>query len=309
MPPKFTMDAPTALAYLVGQLSHIESRMYAVQYKHITYPDVVPVSNEAGEAATSITYFFMDGRTVAKFVGTNSLDVPIAEIGTDKVTISVELGAIGYQYSDEELRQAVFLAKPLPQLKANMARRGYEELAQRVCMVGDVTHNLPGFINNTNVTDSLVVDPGGGTEWVNKTPRQKLFDVNDLMGGIFVDTLQVERPDTLALPTAQWNNIAGEPRSDNSDLTTLKWLVANSPYLKSEADVISLTELAGEGAGGTDRMIAYTKHIDKLVFHIPMPFKPTEPQRKGLGFEVPAAFKLSGVHWRFPGSGRYGDGI
>jgi len=159
------------------------------------------------------------------------------------------------------------------------------------------------------VTDALVVNPGSGTEWINKTPREKLFDVNELMGGVFVDTLQIERPDTLALPTAQWNNIAGEPRSDTSDLTTLKWLVMNSPYLKSEADVIPLTELAGAGAGGTDRMMAYTKDIEKVVFHIPMPLKFTEPQRKGRGFEVPAECKLSGVEFRFPGSARYADGI
>lgn len=305
----YTIDADTGLAFLIGQLSHIESKLYEVQYKHITYPDVVPVSNEAGEAATSVTYFFMDGRTVAKFVGSNSLDVPISEIGTNKVVVPVELAATGYQYSDEELRQAIVLGHSLPQLKANMARRGYEELAQRVCMTGDTSYNIPGFINNTNVTANTVVDPGSGTEWVNKTPAQILFDVNDLMGDIFVDSLQIERPDTLALPTAQWNYIAGTPRSDTSDMTILAWLVANSPYLTSTDSVIPLTELAGAGAGGTDRMIAYTKDIDKVVFHIPMPLRFSEPQRKGRGYEVPGEAKMSGVEFRYPGSARYGDGI
>ena len=309
MTKQFTVDEATGLAFLLGQLSYIESKLYETKYKNITYPQVVPVSNEAGEAATSITYFFLDGRTVAKFVGTNSLDVPISEIGTNKVTIAVELAATGYQYSDEELRQAIFLGRPLPQLKANMARRGYEELAQRVCMVGDTTYNLPGFINNTNVTASSTDDPGDGTEFVNKTPQQILFSINDFMGDIFVDTLQIERPDTLALPTAQWNHIAGTPRSDNSDMTILKWLVANSPYLNSEADVIPLTELTGAGAASTDRMMAYTKSMDKVVFHIPMPLKFTEPQRKGRGFEVPGEAKLSGVEFRYPGSARYADGI
>jgi len=86
----YTMDAATGLAFLVGQLSYIESKLFEVQYKHITYQNVVPISNEAGEAATSITYFFMDGRTITKFVGTNSLDVPISEIGLNKVTVAVE---------------------------------------------------------------------------------------------------------------------------------------------------------------------------------------------------------------------------
>jgi len=305
----FIYDAATGLAFLLSQLTHIESKMYEKKYKAITYPAIVPVSNEAGEWAESITYFFMTGAAVAKFVGTKSLNVPIAEIGTDKITVPVELGATGYEYSDEELRQAIQLKRALPQLKSNTARRAYEELAQRVAMVGDTTHNLPGFINNTNVTAATVVNPGSGTTWVNKTPNQILFDINDFMGAIFVDTLQVERANRLLLPTAQWNYLAGTPRSDNSDTTLLQWLINNSPYLSSANDIIPVTELAGAGAGSTDRMMAYDKDIDKVVFHIPMPLRFTEPQRKGRGFEVPGEFKLSGIEFRYPGSARYADGI
>ncbi|RKZ95808.1 MAG: hypothetical protein DRQ46_07920 [Gammaproteobacteria bacterium] len=309
MKKKYSIDAATGLGYLVSQLTHIESKMYEVKYKNITYPNIIPVSNEAGEWAESVTYFFMDGRGVAKFVGSKSLDVPIAEVGTDKVVVPVELAATGYEYSDEELRQAVHLGKPLTQMKANAARRAYEELAQSTSMTGDTAHNLPGFINNTNVTAATVVNPGSGTAWVNKTPAQILFDINDTLADVFVDSLQVERADTLLLPTAQWSYIASTPRSDNSDMTILQYIVANSPYLNSESDVIPVSELAGAGAGATDRMMAYTKDVEKVVFHIPMPLRFTEPQRKGRGFEVPGEFKLSGVEFRYPGSARYADGI
>lgn len=302
-------DAVSGLAFLLSQLTFIESKLYEKKYKSITYPLIIPVSNEAGEWAESITYFFMDGAAVAKFVGTKSLNVPIAEIGTDKVVVPVELGATGYAYSDEELRQAIQLNRQLPQLKSNAARRAYEELAQKTALTGDAVHNLPGFINNINVTAATVVNPGSGTEWVNKTPAQILFDINDFMGDIFIDTLQVERPDTLLLPTAQWNYIAGTPRSDYSDTTILQWLISNSPYLSSDADVIPVSELIGAGSGATDRMMAYTKDVDKVVFHIPMPLRFTEPQRKGRGFEIPGEFKMSGVEFRYPGSARYGDGI
>lgn len=306
---KFMYDAASGLAYLLSQLTAVEAKMYEVQYKNITYPQVIPISNEAGEWAESVTYFFMDGTAVAEFVGSKSLDVPIAEIGTDKIVVPVELGATGYEYSDEEMRQAMQLGRPLSQLKANVARRAYEELAQRTSMFGNTQHNLPGFLNNTNVTAASVVNPGSGTEWVNKTAAQILFDINDLLGDIFTNTLQVERPDTLLLPTAQWSYIASTPRSDNSDTTILQYVVANSPYLNSAADIIPLAELASAGAGSTDRMMAYTKSVDKVVFHIPMPLRFTEPQRKGRGFEVPGEFKLSGVEFRYPGSAQYADGI
>lgn len=306
---KLVYDAATGLAFLISQLTYLEAKMYEKKYKAITYPLLIPISNEAGEWAESITYFYMDGRAIAEFVGTKSLNVPIAEIGTEKVTVPVELGATGYEYSDEEMRQAIQLNRPLPAMKTSVARRAVEELTQRTAMVGDVSHNLPGFINNTNITAATVVNPGSGTEWINKTPNQVLFDINDFMGDVFVDSLQVEKPDTLALPTAQWNYLAGTPRSDNSDTTLLSWLIANSPYLTSDGDIIPTSELAGAGAGSTDRMMAYTKDPDKVIYHIPMPLRFTEPQRKGRGFEVPGEFKIGGVEFRYPGSARYADGI
>ena len=55
--------------------------------------------------------------------------------------------------------------------------------------------------------------------------------------------------------------------------------------------------------------ILVVKDLDKVVFHIPMPLRFTEPQRKGRGFEVPGEFKLSGIEFRYPGSARYADGI
>lgn len=305
----FVYDEATGLGFLESQLSFIETKLYEKQYKAITYAKIIPVSTAAGEWATSITYYYMDGRAIATLVGTKSLNVPIAEISTSQVEVPVELGATGYEYSDEELRQAIHLGRPLPQLKANTARRAYEELVQEIGMTGDVKHALPGFLNNENVTATTVVNPGDGTEFINKTPTQILYDINLLMGGVFTDTLQIERTDTLLLPTAQWNYISMTARSEADGITILKWLVANSQYLSSEADIIPTPELTGAGAGGTDRMMAYTKDIDKVVFHIPMPLRFTQPQRKGRGFEIPGEFKVGGVEFRFPGSARYADGI
>jgi len=306
---QFSYDAATGLAFMISQLSAIEQKMYEVKYKAITYNLLVPISTAAGEYATSVTYFFMDGKTVAKFIGTKSLNVPISEIGTQKIEVPVELGAVGYEYSDEELGQAMMMGRSLTADKAGVARRGCEEHLQSVAMIGDATHNLPGFLNNSNVTSATVVDPGSGTEFVNKTPNQIIFDINDFMGDIEVDSLQVESPSRLLLPTAQRNYLAMTPRADNSDTSILKWIVANSPYLTSEADVIATPELAGAGAGATDRMMAYDYDPDKVVMHIPKPLKFTEPQRHGLGYQVPGTYKCGGIEFRYPGSARYADGI
>lgn len=304
---KYTAD--TGLAFLLSQLTYIESKMYEVLYKAITYNQLVPITNEAGEGSESITYFYMDGRTIAEFVGSRAVDAPLSEITTEKITIPVELGATAYEYSDEELRQAIQIGRSLPQMKANVSMRGYEEHVQRVAMFGDDTHNLPGFLNNANVTSSTVVDPGSGTEWVNKTPDEIIFDLNDIVADIFVDSLQVESADRLALPTAQWSYIASTPRADNSDTSILDWFVGNSPYITSREQVIPTPELAGAGAGATDRMMAYTYDPDKVIMHIPMPIRYNEPRRMDLGYRISGQYKIGGIEFRYPGSARYADGI
>jgi hypothetical protein len=306
---KITNDADAGLGFVESTLTFVEAKVYETQYRHIVYQDIVPVSNEAGEGATSVTYYSINGATMGKFIGSNAIDVPLSDIATSQTIVPVELGAVGYKYSDEELRQAAMLNRPLPQMKANLTMRGFEEHAQRACFDGDSSKGLEGLLDNSNVPASTVVDPGSGTEWVNKTPAQILADVNALFAQVFEVTKQVEKADTLLLPTAQWSYIANTPRSDNSDTTILQYLVQNSTYINSVDDIKSLPELVGKGAASTDRMMVYTKNIDKVVFHIPMPFRIEQPVRKTLGYEVPAVYKLSGVEFRFPLSAAYADGI
>jgi len=306
---KITNDADAGLGFVESTLTHVEAKVYETEYRDIVYQDIVPVSNEAGEGATSVTYYSIDGATMGKFIGSNAIDVPLSDISTKQTIVPVELGAVGYKYSDEELRQAAMLNRPLPQTKANLTMRGFEEHAQSVCFTGDTVKGLEGLLNNSNVPASTVVNPGSGTDWANKTPAQILADVNSLFGQVFETTKQVEKPDTLLLPTAQYSYIANTPRSDNSDTTILMYLVQNSIYINSVADIVPLPELVGAGAAATDRMMVYTKNIDKVVFHIPMPFRIEQPVRKTLGWEVPAVYKLSGVEFRYPLSAAYADGI
>ena len=305
------LDEATGFAFMISQLTHIEKKLYEKQYEEINYDKLIPITNEAGEHAVAIQYFYMEGRGLAKFVGTRAMDIPISELGAKSVTVPVEYGATGYSYSFEEVRQAIFLNRALPQLKADMARKAYEELLQKTAMQGDEKHNLLGFLNNPNVTVTAVIANAGGgqTEFQHKTPDEMLFDINDFMGDIFVESRQVERPNRLLLPTKQWNHLAGTPRSAHSDMTILKWITSNSPYLKSDSDIIPVPELQGAGVAGKDRMVAYNFNADKLKMHVPMPLRFLDLQTVGLGYKVPGEFKAGGVEWMYPGSARFGDGI
>ena len=300
---KMTID--NGLAFLESNRSYIESKVYEKKYNKITYADLIPVSNEAGEWAESITYYTMDTAGAAKWIGDKSFDVPLAEVSTGKVSVPVRMGGVGYGYSLEELGTAQMVGRPLTEMKASGARRASEEFIQNVAMTGDADVGFEGFINNSNVPTGNATN---GT-WSTATAAEILQDINDLFSSVNEDTNDNEMADTLVLPIAQWNLIMSTPRSADSDTTIAQYVVANSPFISSLDRIKKITELKGAGVGATDRMMVYTNDPDKVVFHVPMPYKFLPTQPKGLGFEVPGMFRVASVEFRYPLSAAYSDGI
>lgn len=75
-----TSDATQALAFLVSQLTHVESTIYARQRQGIQYRDLVPISTEAGEYATSVTYQMYDYSGRGKRHSGRGEDIPTVDV-------------------------------------------------------------------------------------------------------------------------------------------------------------------------------------------------------------------------------------
>ena len=115
---------------------------------------------------------------------------------------------------------------------------------------------------------------GGSPLWAQKTPAEILADVNNALVGAWSASAQVELHDTVLLPVTQYGTIASTARSPNTDTTILTYLQANNIYTSSTGQPLTirtLRQLAGAGAGGTNRMITYRRDPQVLKFHMPMP--------------------------------------
>jgi hypothetical protein len=84
-----TMDS--GMSFLVGALTYVEPKVYEKEYANINYYNVIPVSNEAGEGATVITYYSMDGSAVAQWQGSKAYDIPLVDLSSDRSNIDVNL--------------------------------------------------------------------------------------------------------------------------------------------------------------------------------------------------------------------------
>lgn len=316
----FAFDAQQALGFLVAQTSQIEAQVYEIQYPDIQYPNLVPVDTSANPWAKSVTFFSTDKLGQADWFSHLAKDVPLADVERSRYEHPVELAAIGYRYSSEELGQAMMIpGMNLSADRAAAAVRAYEEFMDGIALRGvppsGNTKGWTGLINDPNVTAGNVANDGTGssTLWSAKVPDQILRDINALLTGVYAGSLTVEMADTLLLPVAQLDYIATVARTTASDVTILEHLRRNNTYTAITGAPLTIRAVRGletAGAGGTSRMVAYRRDPQVVKLHLPMPHRFQAPWQSGpLVFDIPGIFRTGGVEIRRPKAFRYGDGI
>lgn len=308
-------DAPQqALSFLVQQASIIEPGVYRIQYPDIQYPNLVPVQTQGPEWAKSVTFFSLDMVGKAQWFHHYGSDMPFADITREKFEHTIDLAAIGYRYTVEELNQAAMMGLGLTDEKAAAARRSYQEFMENVAFRGDTGKNWTGLINQSGVTAGNVAADGTGssTLWANKTADQMIRDVNALLSGIYSTSLTIETADTVLLPVSQYQTLAST-RLTGLERTAMSWLQEYNSYTIATGRPLTIRAVRGletAGAGSTARIVAYRRDPQVLKLHLPMPHRFLEAWRTAvLVYDVPGIFRTGGIEVRRPTAVRYGDGI
>jgi hypothetical protein len=241
-------------------------------------------------------------------------DIPRADVVRQKFEHGLEMAAIGYGYTLEELGQAAMTGQPLTADRALAASRAAEEFLDAVALTGDTGKNWTGLINDPNVTVSEVPldGDGGSPAFSDKTSDQIMRDVNAALSGVYEDTKQVEMADMLLLPVSIYTTLATR-RVTGIDRTIMSWLEeynAYTAYTKQPLTIMAVRGLETAGEGGTGRMVAYKKDPQVLKFHLPMSHNFLQAYQDGpMQFEVPGIFRTGGLEIRRPGAMRYVDKI
>jgi len=313
----FQRDAQQlAYNFVVNQTTAIESQVIRIQYPEVQYPDLVPVDTATGnEWVKSITYYSADMVGRADWFHHTALDVPLAELSREKFERGMEMAAIGYRYTLEEVANAMNTpGLNLTADKAAACRRAYEEFVDNLALRGSVPKNMQGLINSSLVTATTAPADGaaGATTFASKTNQQVIRDINSAMTGIATGTNWLYYADTILLPPAVLVGLAGRI-IEYSSMTLLDWIKQYNVLTVQTGRPITLAGVRGletAGLGGISRMVAYRRDPEVLKMHIPMShrFLPVW-QRGPLVFDIPGIFRLGGVDIRLPAAIRYLDGI
>ena len=301
------LDANESI-FFARELEFVKTKTYDIIFPELKARTHIPVSFEAGEGAESITYQQFTQLGVAKIISNYADDLPRADVAGKEFTAPVKSLGDSYGWNVQEIRAARMAGRPLPQRKANAARRAIATLENRIAYFGDTDSGLQGFLTNPNVNTVVIPADGAGSskKFADKTPTQILRDLNSMATSIHAVSKGVESPDTLLLPLTQFNLIFTTQLSSGTDMTIGKFFLENSPHI---TNIDWLNEIEGSGPGGVDQMVAYRRDPDKLTLEIPQDFEQFPVQKRGLEFLVPCHERCGGVIIYYPLSVAIADDI
>lgn len=298
--------------FFARQLEFVQAKIYEFQYPALKSFQLIPINYNvpAGAEYVTTTQFQSVGR--ARIINSYADDLPEAGLLGTQLTNPVQGIGTSYRFSHQEIRAAQMNRMDLSLKLGEAARRANDQLVDNLAFFGNPAVGMTGLLNNPTVptqtvpSDGAGMLPGGPTAWVNKTPDQILRDMNLIVNQIVVQSNEVEMPDTLLLPLAQYTLIASTPRSANSDTTILNYFLMNNPYIRQ---VVPVPKLDGAGVNGVDIMVAYERNDNKLEMTIPLPFTQYAPQERNLEFVIPCESRFGGVSIYYPYSLIIGEGI
>ncbi|MFP6783686.1 hypothetical protein C1X72_07690 [Pseudomonas sp. FW306-2-2C-D06B] len=303
------LDAQAALGFVVSQTSYIERQVNEIVYPDIQYPGLIPVDTSAPEWIKTVTYYSADKVGKADWINGNADDIPLASTERTKFETNVHMAGIGYGYGLEEISQAQMLGISLTADDAMAARRAYEEMVDRVALLGDSSKGFSGLFNFPGVTAGTAVTGN----WNTATADQILADVNTALTVQAAGTLYTAFSDTLLLPYSKFLLLATRKVNEQGLESILTYLQKNNVYTATTGRPLLIKGLNGldtAGAGNTARMISYRRDPSVLKMHIPMPHRFLPVYQAGpIRWEVPGIFRLGGVDVRRPAEVRYTDGI
>lgn len=305
-------DATEALNFLISQLAYTEQKVYEKLYQPMQYTELVPRDFSAGEYVDTIRYETSDMVGQAQDVSGKGDDIPEVDVAYADVSFAVPLAAIGYSYTQEELRRTAFLKRPLSSERLKAAMLAYERKLNDVGLFGNSAKNLTGLYNAAGVT---AANRPSGQAWSASntagTPDKIIADLNAGITNVWTATQFTTTVDTIVVAPTAFAELL-KPRATFSDKSILEWFKENNlakNQKKVDLNIQPGYGLDTAGAGSGTRALFYAQNPDNLVMHIPMPLRFLAPQLRGLKVFVPGEFKYSGVQVRRTPTMYYMDGV
>lgn len=301
-------SAEDASVFFARELDFVKSQSYDVEYPELTAMSLFPISNEVNPGAETTTYYSYDKTGMAKIISNYATDLPRVDAKGKPTTAVIKSLGDSYGYSVQEMRASRMAGKSLDVRKAESARYQIEYLNNKIAWAGDEENQLVGILSANNDIPLYAIPSngnGGSTLWKDKTAEQILEDINGMQAYTARITKNVERPDTLVLPSDVFIDISTR-QIPNTGFTVKRFVLENAPYLRK---IVAASELQSDSSdtnpyatGSNPQSVAVLFKNDARKFTIenPLPFYQYSLQPKGLEVIVPCEARTAGAIIYYP---------
>ena len=307
-------DADDASIFFARELDYIKAKSYDKIYPEFTALNNFPITHEVPEGAETTTYYSYEKTGMAAIISNYATDLPRADVKGEPTTAYIKSIGDSYGYSIQEMRASRFAGKSLDTRKAEAAKYQIERTMNTIAWAGNKEHKLMGILSEENnipyyTLSTVTIEGQQYTDFKHKSATEILADINGMFGYQSAITMDVERADTLALPSDVYIDISTR-QIPNTGYTVKKFLLENAPYLK---DIVSAPELSGKNKEtnplGSNVMLLFTNDAEKFSLEIPMDFYQYPLQPDNLEVKVPCESRVAGIIMYYPLSALIAMGV
>jgi len=304
----------------------VDTSFYDIEYpEHEWYKvlDDDQVMRDINPGATTYAYITRDRHGAATFIGNGpNNNIPMVGQSAGAITVPVAYAAVGATITNEDARQYTFgYNANLAQDLGEAMRQACDNLTEQTFFYGNHDMGFQPYLNYHGIT-ATIVDAGasGQTELSNKTPLEMFKTLDNALTKMWMDSRGIFKPTTIFLPMAQFAmlsqpmTIGSTTGNAQTGVTTsvIEYTKANAAVAKvagKPLEILPLRYLAGQGIGGTDRMIVQDKSRRNQCMPMPLPYTLQSPVPAPLAAQFFAEMKVGSFHVRQKGSIAYFDGI
>lgn len=318
-----TLDA--AGAFLVGELERLDPTLHepladVTYFRDIDIRTDVTIGDELSSFTnTSFASTGGNSPTGKSWISKNATAVPQTQLDIGKTANPLSLWGEELSYSIPELVSAMQLGRPIDTQKLEAIRLKWNMDTDNQVYTGDTDLGVYGLCNSAAVTNTSNVANGtsGQAAWSSKTPQEILTDIRSLETSVWTAAGFAVAPSQLLLPPVQWTALL-QPMTITQGSTVvspggsiLEYIARNSVCMQKNGKPLEINPvkwLAGAGAGGTNRMVAYTRDYKRVRF--PMTTLMQTPlENAGLFKKTTLYGRLGVVEFVYPETVGYRDGI
>jgi hypothetical protein len=286
------LDANEA-GFVFPQLEAVQAEAVRKEYAKTVARSLVPTDHSVPSWAESWAYYEVDERGGGgPTIITHMTDeLPEAAVNLTKVTAGIHTIGKGYSYSLDEVQAAV-RGFNLPVEKAGACRRAMERDLDEIAAVGHDSAGLEGFITHSLIPNTT----GMNGDWANATAAEILEDIYTVVTTVRLSTKGNHVATDLAVPLSSMVIIETRPVDTTNQRKIVDVVRDTFPGLT----ITPWTKLedangAAGGSGTGPLIMAFEKSLENFKLVVPMEYTEEPPEKRNLGFRVPARIKTGGV--------------